>query len=267
MFDAQSTAGPDGNPVSPGKLHVTLYDRGAIIKGWAYDGPTGGGKRGKVRAMSDQSRYRLGWMLDNAAVKWGATTLLTFQRQPKDPKAALERFTRKVRAGAPGLPYAWWMETQARGVTHFHFVWGKEWLEVRGWLDETHLRVTCTDGTPREYLRGPLDDLCVRAWVSSVNRISVLAQRFAAQGTTEPVRDHSRIAWYAASEACKRTQKQLPRGSDGCGNWWFVCPAARPVARGAGHLLDYPFERPLGRIFDAGMLDVRPGIGDPEGLV
>jgi hypothetical protein len=89
--------------------------------------PWKGGTRGKIEGFSQGARRRLIDLMARLLVDGVRVTFitLTFQGVPvaQDAKAALKRFTMRLRRRFPQASALWRMERQKRGSIHFHMIW------------------------------------------------------------------------------------------------------------------------------------------------
>ena len=107
----------------------------------------GGGKRGKVKGFSRQSRRRLMMMI--AQVRQDAElpefvtltypdTFPTVERAKRDIKVFFQRLERQF----PECGYIWKLEPQQRGAPHFHLlVWGCKEGELFRWVIENWYKI------------------------------------------------------------------------------------------------------------------------------
>lgn len=253
---AISVETPDGRVVATQPIHCTLYRRGVIAKGFAYDGPRGGGRRGVIGDFSDRSRHKFCFDLDNAPMAWGAMTLLSYRVQPDAPKKHLEAFVRRVKIEWGEVDYAWYMETQPREesggdpTTHFHWYWTQPFIRALLKNGSHHIATLGRGDKARPVLRGPLDDFIAATWTRLVDDPSPKHARYQAGGRTEPIRDSGKAAWYAASEAGKRRQKQLPPGVRSLGRWCYISPGQRKIPVGVAERHEWPLDYPCSHIYD-----------------
>lgn len=89
--------------------------------------PWKGGVRGKIAAFSVGARRRLIDLMARLTVDGVRVTFITLTFQgiptPDEAKAALKRFTMRLRRRFPAASALWRMERQGRGSIHFHMLW------------------------------------------------------------------------------------------------------------------------------------------------
>jgi hypothetical protein len=211
---------------------ATLYRTGAVVTGWeAPPKPIGAkeGVRDIIEDMSPKSRRRCAFAFSNSPRDWGVMATLTFEKQPKDCKAGLAKFSRGIRRefGAD-LQWGWVMEFQSRGVVHFHVFFERLAFEARGWLHPAHVEIFRRKGKYVDILRGPAERFIVDLWCSASGEKSDRFVRFQRGGIVEILRSPEAAGRYVAKEASKRQQKRLPEGVDKAGRWWWLSPAGKP---------------------------------------
>lgn len=166
----------------------------------AVGGPEdGGGKRGRIVALSRASRSRLVLVARNSEPLKIFVTLTYPREFPADGrvvKAHLRAFTMRIRRRWPDTRGLWWLEFQQRGAPHFHLVLAGERSDVevlREWVALAWYEVVGS-GDPKHLSAGT----SVEWWRSS-------------SGT---------LGTYVAKEAAKWVQKQVPEDFENVGRFW-----------------------------------------------
>lgn len=142
--DVRSTGIPGAVPLSTAHIRprVIYYDGASLLK--TTKGRTtvqkGGGKRGKIKGFTRQSRRRLmctiGAIRKNAQLPDFVTLTYpevfpTVERAKRDIKVFLQRLERQF----PDAGYIWKLEPQKRGAPHYHLlVWGCKEGELFRWV-------------------------------------------------------------------------------------------------------------------------------------
>ena len=141
--------------ISPQCEYVTGASYLKVNRGGYPLAQIGGGKRGRIKGFSRQSRRRL--MITISKVQRSAElplfVTLTYPNEfpeMKQAKRDLDNFFKRFERSFPNAGVMWKLEPQERGAPHFHLlVWGcdwqmlfpwtvREWFEVAGRGDEKH---------------------------------------------------------------------------------------------------------------------------------
>ncbi len=232
-------------------IRLTLYRVGALTHWPVIGRPVRhDSQRGRIADLSKKSRLRCAFAFGNAQKDWGAMATLTFRTQPREPKRALNIFSRAMRNEVGEIQWAWVMEWQERGVIHFHLFFEREWIERVGYFTETVVR----HGHETELLRGPIDEWIQAIWCKAVGDRHPDFRRFQAGGIVELLRTPDAAARYVAKEAGKRAQKQLPAGVEAAGRWWWLHPAFKPKPCGTLTIERWPYPKAYHHVFDVEQL-------------
>ncbi len=176
-------------------IEISAFRRDAIVKVYRGPGRKGGGKRGAVSGLSDQSRGRLLFTAFNSSCDWLAFAVLTYPSEfPMDGG--------KVKRDVHTLMKRMWYEFEAK------VVWGLEFQE-RG---APHINLLVDRFIPKDWLS--------LAWFEVVGSGDL---RHLAAGTRiEFAGGTKNVAGYmaAAYSAKKSKQKEVPEGFENVGRFW-----------------------------------------------
>lgn len=232
--------------------------------------PPGEVPRGTIGSMSKKSARRLTCALLDAPKDWGVMVTLTFREVVLDGRPALRRWMRLLRERGLGhLQWGWVREYQARGSVHYHWLWEREGLASAGLLSEVRPRPYRPGQVSRLVVGGPLERRVVDSWSEAVGDTSQEFQRFQQGGIVELLEHATSAGRYFGSYMAKQEQKTLPAGGEKCGRWWAMSEIAKPKPGKRMWLTGWPFNVPLGTVFDnrklEGMVsDERPTITMPK---
>jgi len=225
-------------------------------------------RRGVVKDQSRISRHRCAFALGNSACSWLAMLVLTYHDLPAsaaDVKRHLTKFRKAWRSRFGEGIDCWIMEMQERGAPHFHLFIAAE-STVGGLLlaaaEDGALEFADADtprgqGRDRLLVRGATADWIARAWLDASGQADDADCRWwhLDRGIIELMDDPDAAGAYAAKEASKREQKELPNHyAEGLGRWWYLARrwAGQPLAeveidiQGA-----WPWDQPVKHVWDA----------------
>lgn len=126
---------------------IEIWEGASLVKAkrppnskFKLNGPSGGGRRGRVRGFSKASRWRM--LQTVAKVRNDQVPLFLTLTYPADfPfdsatwKRHLDNFFKRLRRKCPGAAAIWKLEPQKRGAPHFHLlVWGVELFAFDAWV-------------------------------------------------------------------------------------------------------------------------------------
>lgn len=223
---------------------------------------------------------RAAFELKEAACRWGwmftATYPLDNLPAPQDVKKHLRKFERAVHRRYGCALDAWFMEFTKKGAPHYHIFiaeesdWGKvlatmphetiprHWdKHSRRWKDE------------RAVVRGSAENWLVQCWTGIIGDRREATMKFQFGGVCEKMRFPDAAGRYAAKEASKRAQKQLPdMYCQGVGRWWWMNEKwkKRRVETGPLDPYDWHFERPLAFVWEGAKIEtcLLPGASEPD---
>jgi len=245
---------------------ILYFRQGARVffRGLAAQDDHPRGDRARIMDQSTASRLRAAWTFLAAECTWLCMTTLTWRYAPeagffhptrKEVERACDYMRRKFRARWGEPVDAWIMEIHRSGVPHFHLFHAGESNFGRYISEHARIEMMIRRGVPRQIVRGSVDAWMVDAWLRATRRQhdeSTCA--FMRGGIIEMFDSSHGAARYVAKEASKRYQKELPAEyPDGLGQWWWLNPRWRPRVRAIQRttLEEWPFEHPMGMIFDA----------------
>ena len=234
---------------------VTLYPTGARIH-WRFSasGSKAGrvaSKRGPIKDLSHKARLNAAFHFSNAPDPWEWMITLTRRRQPRNPKADFDKFTRAMRnTWDCACQWGWIMEYQRRRVVHHHIFLSSTFVDRNFCRSDLEYRTVVRSGQSTTLVAGAFDSWVVDEWVSAMGDTSKACRAFQEGGVVEVFRLPDAAARYIAKEAGKRCQKQLPKGVDGGHRWWWLSPHGKPLSQGTARLTHYPFETLVSRVFD-----------------
>lgn len=211
--------------------------------------------RGQIKDMSKKSRLNAAFSFANAPEPWEWMITLTRRKQPKNPKADLDKFTRSLRRDFDmACQWGWIMEYQGRGVVHHHIFLSSDFVSRN--FDRSELRYRSASGkrAGTTLVAGAFDSWVVGEWIRSTGDNSADFRRFQTGGIVEVFRTPDAAARYVAKEAGKRCQKQLPKGVEGGRRWWWLSKQGRPKPVGRMRLTHWPLACYVSRVFDKSAL-------------
>jgi len=186
----------------------TVYRNGTMVvrRDAVSNNAPVGGKRGVIKELSTKARARLMFVVNATSVEFRSMITLTYPREfPCDGamvKSHLDDFIKSFKYRYAG-DYLWFLEFQARGAPHFHFLHTRQnvfsadrrWLALR-WADVIGLseeRRYCSLSDRRTH--------CMRMQCLRVNTHSK---------TWEEIRSELGARAYVNKYASKPYQKQVP---------------------------------------------------------
>jgi hypothetical protein len=173
--------------------------------------------RGKIEALSFESRKRLALLAGNCSVEFRSFVTLTYPAEfPCDGlivKRNLHAILAALRRKCPGLEYLWFLEFQRRGAPHFHAFLSTEIPAPLSPLNRRSGRVRKT-----VMIHRPWQAWISRRWYDIVG--SGDPKHLAAGAAWEQVEKADGAARYVAKECYKTFQKVVPADFQNVGRFW-----------------------------------------------
>lgn len=243
---------------------MTEYRRGAVLNGWPSRWPLAGAqrkaKRGIIRSMSARSMIRAGFQISNSPADFDCMTVLSFRERHPDAKKCLREWCLAMQLNNPtSTPWGWATEFQTRGMVHYHIIHTTAHLRV----SHPHLglrwQTVQRRGRPQSVLRGRLGDIMANLWIRIVGDSSEEFLRFQRGGICTKMDKPELTGAYLGGYIGKLAQKSLPDWEPPQGRWWWLSPAARPVAGVTRKVVEYPLARIHHLLHDKSVLDGKLG--------